>query len=234
MGTQSLEIDETVHIGNREILSAEVYDARERKDSDTVAVIMENYQREQRFGAEVSLFFMGRLALAQGQQLSICLYEPRYRMMIENAISDGTRRFGIVVDGRGICPGAKGRLASIAFHRERSDGSYDVVVEAGRSFTLSNEIWGVAPSTQSRVPPLLHTRIRVADANDSTASDIDSSSTASTSPTIPRRTLSSASSPSNSAQSSPTLSPRPLWVPAAKDVARKFFRAVRRQRAASS
>ena len=124
------------------------------------------------------------------------------------------------------CPGAKGRLASIAFHRERSDGSYDVVVEAGRSFTLSNEIWGVAPSTQSRVPPYC-TLAFVWRMRTTTQLPTSIRAVLHRHRQPYRRTLSSASSPSDSAQSNPTLSPRPLWVPAAKDVARKLFRAVR-------
>ena len=54
------------------------------------------------------LFCMGNLSLRRGQHIGICLFEPRYRMMVAKALAnDG--KFGIVVDS--CCFRAAGWLA---------------------------------------------------------------------------------------------------------------------------
>ena len=110
------------------------------------------------------LFCMGNLSLRRGQHIGICLFEPRYRMMVAKALAnDG--KFGIVVDSCGFRAGARGRVVSIMYQRQRPDGCYDVVVSVGPSFTVSDRMWAVQPpSAPAHSPALMHTRAKIAEA----------------------------------------------------------------------
>ena len=123
-------------------------------------------RREEREGTELMLFCMGNLSLRRGQHIGICLFEPRYRMMVAKALAnDG--KFGIVVDSCGFRAGARGRVVSIMYQRQRPDGCYDVVVSVGPSFTVSDRMWAVQPpSAPAHSPALMHTRAKIAEAEE--------------------------------------------------------------------
>ena len=58
------------------------YDSREAIDSAMVQATIERRLREEREGVELMLFCMGRISLRRGQHVGLCLFEPRYVMMV--------------------------------------------------------------------------------------------------------------------------------------------------------
>ena len=110
-------------------LDPEGYHARAQEASVLMQSSIERRRLEEEEGVEMMLFCMGPLSLRTGQHIGICLFEPRYRLMVRNALSTHGGRFGIIVDDGGIRTGAEGRTATIIFERQRPDGSYDVVVQ---------------------------------------------------------------------------------------------------------
>jgi len=170
------------------------YLSREAADSSLVEATIERRLREEREGVELMLFFMGRISLRRGQHIGFCLFEPRYVMMVKNALSTHSRQFGIVTDGCGITPGASGRVATILFDRQRPDGSYDVVVQVGGPFSITSDVWEVAPpAAAASAAPLLFTRshIEAGSVDDGSATDSDDSqpSSSASSPVAIRRSL---------------------------------------------
>ena len=83
-------------------------------------------------------------------------------MMMQKALQSGERRFGIVLD-QDIVPGAEGRVMRILDERERPDGAFDVVVQAGAPFTVSANLWALPSPTLPEATPLMCTRARLAD-----------------------------------------------------------------------
>ena len=119
---------------------------------------------------------------------------PPPLLQVKNALSTHSRQFGIVTDGCGITPGASGRVATILFDRQRPDGSYDVVVQVGGPFSITSDVWEVAPpAAAASAAPLLFTRshIEAGSVDDGSATDSDDSqpSSSASSPVAIRRSL---------------------------------------------
>lgn len=213
-----LVIDTEVAAASR-ALAPDEYDERLEADSAAITSSVERRLKEDAEGTELMLFCMGRLSLHYGQRIGVCLFEPRYRMMIANALEKGGK-FGIVIDSCGFVPGARGRVASIIFQRRRPDGCYDVrdrprlfvpppraaaaprllacsldralrhesfftsarschqvVVAVGAAFTVSQQLWAVAPpNAPPTAPPLMHTRARIEAEDEDDADDVNGAS----------------------------------------------------------
>ena len=142
------------------------YAEREAADAEAVAAAIARRRKEDAEGSEVMLFCMGSLCLRRGQHLGICLFEPRYRLMVSRALEgDGT--FGIVTTSVGFRAGARGRMVKIIFQRQRPDGAHDVIVQVGASFTVSDNLWALSMTGASaHAPPLMCTRTRIEEADD--------------------------------------------------------------------
>lgn len=162
-GRRELEPSDDALVARCRAVDPEEYSIREAADQTAVQSTIERCQLEEREGVELMLFHMGSVSLRYGQHIGICLFEPRYRMMVENALTTHDRRFGIVTDGCGAAPGASGRVLKLLFERRRPDGSYDVVVQVGQTFTVSTALWAVSPPAPPGAPPLLFTRAKLDD-----------------------------------------------------------------------
>ena len=62
---------------------------------EAVQAMVAKTVEEEREGTSLMLFCMGRIGLRHGQHVSLCLFEPRYRLMVRTALSS-RRQFGIV------------------------------------------------------------------------------------------------------------------------------------------